>query len=400
MVTPRDVLEARRRLASYIRPSPLVHSNHLSRRFGLDVYLKLESLQDTGSFKVRGALNRLLLLSGEERRLGVVAASAGNHAQGVAWAARQLSIPATIFMPRFAPIAKLLATRGYGAHVIQHGETYDECAQEAREWMKGHGGTLIPGFDDAHVIAGQGTAGMEILEQAPDAQTVIVPAGGGGLLAGVALAVKATRPDVEILGVQSVHAPAVARSMEAGRRISAPPQRTLADGIAVAAPGEIPWAILRERVDGIVTVDEPSIESAVITFLERKHLVVEGAGAAPLAVLIEGRVRLRGRRVVLVVSGGNLDLQWMDRLLQRGALALGRRMRLRIVLPDVPGALSRVTAVIAESGANILQVYHDRLAPEQPVHLSRVEFDLEILSHDHAAEIRRLLHEAGIDVVL
>jgi threonine dehydratase len=368
MVTRTDILEARALLNPYLRPSPMIRSNHLSARLGLEIFLKLESLRDTGSFKVRGALHRLLHLSCEERRRGVVAASAGNHAQGVAWAAGQLRVPATVFMPRLAPIAKLLATRAYGATVISQGDTYDDAAAQARRWIQERGGTLIPGFDDPRVIAGQGCVGLEILEQLPEVDSVIVPAGGGGLLA--------------------------------DRLVTVRPEPTIADGIAVAAPGELPLALIRRHVDGVEAVDEGSIETAVIAFLERKHLVVEGAGASPLALLMEGRVRPRGRRVVLVVSGGNLDLHWMDRIVQRGTLRLGRRMRLKVLLPDLPGSLARITGIIAELGANILQIHHDRLGSDLRVQVSRVEFDLEIRGHDHAAEIRKALDQAGLEMPL
>lgn len=399
MVEPDDILDARERLAPYIRPSPIIHSNHLSQRFGLEIYLKLENLQDTGSFKIRGALHHLLRLPKEILDRRVVAASAGNHAQGVAWAARQLDVCSTIFMPRTAPIAKLLATRSYGARVISKGDNYDEAAHEAAQWIQEHGGPLIPAFDDPHVITGQATVGLEILDQVPDVDSVIVPVGGGGLIAGVALAMKHANPDIEVLGVQSLEAPAMARSLEAGHRAVVASKVTMADGIAVAEPGEITFSIIQRLVDRVETVEEGDIESAVITFLERKNLLVEGAGATPLALLLEGRVRPQGRNVVLVVSGGNLDIQWLDRIIQRGALALGRRMRLRVLIPDVPGALSKITGIIAECGANILQVYHDRLAPEQPVYVSRVEFDLEIQGQDQAETIFRTLEDRGIQVM-
>jgi threonine dehydratase len=399
MVTMQQIIEARQLLAPHLRPSPLIHSNHLSHRLGMEVFLKLESLQDTGSFKVRGALHRLLRLPEAMRAKGVAAASAGNHAQGVAWAARQVGACATIFMPRSAPIAKLLATRSYGARVIQAGDTYDDAARQAETWSEEHGSVLIPAFDDPEIVAGQGTIGLEILEEVSDFDSVIVPVGGGGLIAGIALAIKESRPEVEVLGVQAEYAPAAARSLEAGRRITFPPRPTLADGIAVASPGELTFSMIQRLVDGVLTVEEAAIETAVVTFLERKHLVVEGAGATPLAALLGGSARPRGRRVVLVISGGNLDLQWMDRIVERGALSLGRRMRLRVLLPDLPGSLSKVTGLIAGLGANIFQVHHDRLAPEQPVHLTRVELDLEIEGHDHARRILDAVAEAGIEVM-
>lgn len=399
MLVFQDILKARERIGSFVRKTPLLRSNHLSERLNLEIFLKLENLQETGSFKVRGALNRMLRLTKQERDKGVVAASAGNHAQGVAWAARKLGLQATVFMPVQAPIAKVLATRGYGALVIQQGETYDECALEARRWAELHRALWIPGFDDADVVAGQGTAGIEICEDLKDMDAVLVPAGGGGLLAGIALAVKSMLPAVKVWGVQSESAPALAKSFEAGSRLTVPSSRTLADGIAVSTPGEIPMEIIKKFVDRVLTVRESFIESAVVTFLERKHLVVEGAGAVGLALLLQEEKLLRGSKVALVVSGGNLDLQWMDRLIQRGAMSLGRRMRLKIVLPDVPGSLAKVTQMVAKTGANILQVFHDRLSPEQPIHLSRVEFDLETQGPEHIQEIRRLLTEEKVTIL-
>jgi threonine dehydratase len=399
LVQREDILEARRKLARHLRPSPVVHSNHLSERFGCKIFLKLENLQDTGSFKVRGALNHLMQLSPKELERGVAAASAGNHAQGLAWAARQLGSPATVFMPDHAPIAKLLATKSYGAEVISTGSSYDDAAKAAQGWVDAHNTLLVPAFDDPYIVAGQGTIGLEILEQVPEVDMVIVPVGGGGLIAGIALAVKDVRPRIQVIGVQVNGAPGAVRSLEAGRRVTAAPQPTLADGIAVSGPGEIPFSIMRRYVDGMFTVEETSVEEAVICLLERKHLLVEGAGAVSLALLQEGRLSQRGQSIVLVISGGNLDIQWLDRIIQRGALAMGRRMRLRVFLPDRPGSLAQVTALIAELGANILQVYHDRLAPEEPVQLSRVDFDLEIKGRDHAETVLQALKDRGIQVV-
>lgn len=399
MIGLGEILAAQKSIEKFLRPSPLVASHHLSERLGVEIYLKLESLQVTGSFKVRGALTRLLHLSIQERSKGVIAASAGNHAQGVAWAASRLGILATIFMPRYAPIAKVLATRGYGAEVIRVGEAYDECAQEALQWARDRGATLIPAFDDEIVVAGQGTVGLEICEQIEDIDFVIVPAGGGGLLAGIAIAVKSLKPKVKVIGVQSLGAPALSMSWKRGQRQTIQPSQTIADGIAVASPGAIPFAIIKDMVDSIFAVQERFIEEAIVAFLERKHLVVEGAGATPLGLLLQERDSFRGSRVVLVVSGGNLDLQWLDRLVQRGAMALGRRVRLKVVLRDVPGALAEVTAIIARTQANILQVFHDRLAPGHPLHLSEVEFDLEVEGPDHIQKLRQLLEEKGVKVL-
>jgi threonine dehydratase len=397
---PEEVDRARERLSPYLSPSPLVASRHLSKRFGKKIWLKLESLQDTGSFKIRGALHYLLRLPASQTKAGVVAASAGNHAQGVAWAASLLGISATIFMPVTAPLAKVLATRHYGARVIQEGASYDEAARAARRWTECHGGTLVPAFDHPDVVAGQGTVGLEILEQCPQVEAIIVPVGGGGLISGVALATKARRPGLEIIGVQTVQAPAFARSILRKTPTTVPAGPTLADGIAVASPGEMTFSMVQQWVDRMEMVSEDAIESAIMTFLERKNLVVEGAGAVPLALLLQKEdLDLRARHVVLLLSGGNLDIQWLDRIIQRGALALNRRMRIKLLLPDLPGSLARVTAIIARSGANILQVRHDRLAPDQPVHISRVEFDLEIRDADHRGELLHSLKEEGVHLL-
>jgi threonine dehydratase len=302
-------------------------------------------------------------------------------------------------MPQFASIAKLLATQSYGADVIQTGETYDEAAEAAQQWIAGNDGNLIPAFNDPRVIAGQGTIGLEILEQNPETKSVIVPAGGGGLLAGIAISLKSSHPDIEIFGVQAEHSQGLVESLKRGAPTTSPPIATIADGIAVATPGRLTFQIIQQHVDHVAAVGESAIESAVITFLERKHIVVEGAGAVPLALLIEGKIRTKAQQLVLVVSGGNLDLQLMDRIIQRGSLRLGRRMRLRIVIPDRPGSLHQITGTIAAQGANILQVYHYRMVPDQPLNVSRVDFELEIRGHHHAEEIIRKIEVEGVRVL-
>lgn len=399
MVEFQDVVQAMERISPFLHISPLVPSNHLSERLKMNVFMKLENLQVTGSFKVRGALNKMLLMEDDQRKRGVVTASAGNHAQGVAWAARKLGLQATVVMPRYSPIAKVLATRGYGAVVIKEGENYDECAKKARELADSQGATLVHAFDNSYVIAGQGTVGLEVCQQLDDFDAILIPAGGGGLIAGVSLVVKTLRPRVRVIGVQSEKAPALVESWKRGEKLTVSPEITLADGIAVATPGEIPMKMASRFVDEMFLVKEEFLEVAIVTFLERKHLVVEGAGAAPLALLLQEEGLLKGSKVVLIVSGGNLDLQWMDRLLQRGAMALWRRMRLRVLLPDVPGSLAQVASIIAGTGANILQVFHDRLAPGHHIQFSEVEFDLEIEGQEHAVFLKRLLEEKGISLI-
>jgi threonine dehydratase len=366
---------------------------------GMEIYLKLENVQETGSFKVRGALNFILSMPNEQALKGVVTASAGNHGQGVAWASAKKGIHATIFMPSSVSITKLLSTKAHGAEVRLEGEGYDDSAEAARKWAAQRGATYIHAFDDEHVIAGQGTVALEILDQLPEFDSIVVPVGGGGLIAGVATVIKNLRPQVEIIGVQADAAPSLTVSLQKHEPLTIPSRPTIADGIAVAHPGTVTFKIIKEMVDSVVAVREDSLEKAVITFLEKGHVVVEGAGAAPLACLLEGTAMPRGRRVVLLVSGGNLDLPLMDRIIQRGTLTLGRRMRLRVLLSDRPGSLHRITGVIAKHGANIVQVYHDRLAPEHPVHLSKVDFDLEIRSPEDAALIMHELKGMGIQII-
>ncbi|HET7070690.1 MAG TPA: threonine ammonia-lyase, partial [Nocardioides sp.] len=345
------------RAAETVQPlalrTPMEESRWLSALTGSSVLLKCENLQRTGSFKVRGAYTRMSRLSDEEKSRGVVAASAGNHAQGVALAAQALGIKATVFMPEGAPIPKEKATRGYGADVVFHGRYLEDALAEAREFGARTGAILIHPFDNADVVAGQGTCGLEILEQAPEVETVVVPCGGGGLLSGIAVAVKATHPDVRVIGVQAAGAAAFPGSLRAGHPVKLDSMSTMADGIAVGLPGEVTFTAVRELVDEIVTVSEASLSRAVLATLERAKMVVEPAGAAAVAAILDDPSRF-GTPTVGVLSGGNIDPLLLGKVIQHGMAAAGRYLNLRLRIPDRPGGLARLLSDISEAGANVV----------------------------------------------
>ncbi|WP_297083143.1 threonine ammonia-lyase [uncultured Demequina sp.] len=362
-VTLEDIERAAGVLAGVAQHTPVDHATHLSDAFGAPVLLKLENLQRTGSFKLRGAYHRLSRLSEAERARGVVAASAGNHAQGVAFAAAQLGIEATIFMPLGAPVPKLLATQGYGATVVTDGATVEECLELALAHAKSTGAAMIHPFDHDDVIAGQGTVGLEILEDVPNVRTIVVPVGGGGLIAGIAVAAKqrAAREGrtVEVVGVQAEATAAFPPSLAAGEVTTVERGATIADGIAVVRPGDRTFPLVRDHVDRVVTVDEDSLAKAVLTVLERSKLVVEPAGAAAVAAIMGELIEPAGPTVA-VLSGGNIDPLLMQRIIAQGLVASGRYMTMRIPLPDRPGQLAQVSLLLADAGANVIEVLHTR----------------------------------------
>jgi threonine dehydratase len=366
---------------------------------GASVACTLENLQRTGSFKIRGATNRIATLTNAEREAGVVAASAGNHAQGVALAARQAGIDATIVMPVDAPISKIDATRGYGAAVVLDGEDYHEAAARARDIEAETGATFVHAFDDTAVMAGQGTLGLEIVEDCPDVETVVVPIGGGGLISGVATAIKAIDSSVRIVGVQAEGASSIAQSLEKGEIVERESVDTIADGIAVRTVGEAPFAVIQERVDDVVTVSDDAIAKAVALLLERSKLLVEGAGAAPLAALLEESVDYDdGEEIVLPLCGGNLDLNLLTTVIMRGLVERGRYTRVRTELKDRPGALDDLLDVVAERHANIYAIRHDRTAQDLAVNATEVVLDLETCGVDHVTELVDALEAAGYPV--
>ena len=385
------IRRARERLAGRVVATPCRESPKLTALTGGAVILKLENVQRTGSFKERGACNRLLTLSDEEKRRGVVAASAGNHAQAVAYHAGRLGIAATVVMPTAAPLVKVAAARDFGARVVLHGQNYDEAAAHALSLAQSEGAAVLHPFEDVEVIAGQGTIGLELLEQVPDVEAIVVPVGGGGLIAGIACAVKETKPDVRIYGVESETFPGMKRALEH----AAPPEllggKTIADGIAVREVGSIARAVVERYVDGIELVEEEEIAEAILMLLEGDKTVAEGAGAVGVAGLASGRLALGERKTAVVVSGGNIDVNLVARIIERGLVKSGRRKRLTLVIPDVTGALARLTSRVADLGTNILEINHDRAFAGVELGETLVELVLETRGSEHAREVREKL---------
>ncbi|MFB6269562.1 MAG: threonine ammonia-lyase, partial [Halobacterium sp.] len=356
-----DVLDARERVADVARHTPLDYSNTFSTMTGAEVHLKLECFQRTGSFKIRGATNRIRTLSETERDAGVVTASAGNHAQGVALAASRSDVDSKVVMPETAPISKIKATKSYGAEVVLHGIDYDAAQAHAHELEDEEGRTYVHAFDDEHIMAGQGTLGLEIVDDLPEVDTVVVPIGGGGLIAGIATAVKAHDPDVRVVGVQAEGASTVAKSLQKGEPRSVDQVDTIADGIAVRRVGEKTFPVIRERVDEVVTVSDDEIATALMLMLERGKTLVEGAGATPLAALLEGKFVYEDDEVIVpALCGGNIDLNLLTTVIMRGLVDQGRYVKIRTVLKDRPGALNDLLDVVADERANIYAIQHDR----------------------------------------
>ncbi|GAQ51419.1 threonine ammonia-lyase [Streptomyces acidiscabies] len=397
-VTLDDVRGAQKMLSGVARMTAMEGSRHLTQLVGSPVHLKCENLQRTGSFKLRGAYVRIAGLLPEERAAGVVAASAGNHAQGVALASALLGVHATVFMPQGAPLPKISATREYGAEVRLHGQVVDETLTAAQEYADETGAVLIHPFDHPDVIAGQGTVGLEILEQCPEVRTIVVGIGGGGLAAGIAVAVKALRPDVRIVGVQASGAAAYPPSLAAGRPVSVRGPLTMADGIRVGRPGDVPFAIVRDLVDEVRTVSEDALSAALLLCLERAKLVVEPAGASPVAALLSEPGAFEGP-VVAVLSGGNVDPVLMQRVLRHGMAAQGRYLAVRLRLTDRPGALATLLGVLSEADANVLDISHVRTDPRLGLAEAEVELHLETKGPAHCTEVGQALRAAGYTVI-
>ncbi len=387
MVTVQSIEAAAARIGPSIYESPLVHSRTLSRLTGNTIFLKLENLQMTGSFKERGALNRILTMTDEERRRGVIAASAGNHAQGVAYHAAQRGIPVQIWMPRSTPLVKLSATRNHGADVVLHGENYDEACRAATDRSRERQATFIHPFDDDEVIAGQGSLGLELLRQNPTLDVIVVPVGGGGLIGGVACAVKAYARKVEVVGVQTARLPSMTAALRDSVPVELPAGPTLADGIAVRKAGTRTLPLVQRYVDQIVTVDEDEIAAAILTLLEGEKTVAEGAGAVALAALLQGKTGHRGKNIAVLVSGGNLDVNLLARIIERGMVRDGRRLRLRVRLPDYPGSLEGLTSVIAKASANIVETSYNRAHYGVGLNEAALDVTMETRGRDHASEL-------------
>lgn len=392
------ILDAAERLSKRVRFTETIHSHHFSERLGFPLFFKCENLQRTGAFKLRGALNVMTTLDRRELERGVVTASAGNHAQGVAYGADLLGVKATVFMPESTPLQKVLATREYGATVVLTGKTFDDaCAAGVKE-AAAAGARFIHPFDDELVMAGQGTIGVEILKALPDVRTVLVPVGGGGLIAGVATALKEINPRVTVVGVEAKAAPSMHHALKRGRVEEIPITVSLADGIAVKRPGERCFEVIRRLVDRVVLVDEEEIALAIVALLEKTKLLVEGAGAVGLAALLSGKVGGDPGKTVCLLSGGNIDVKTISVVVERGLLAAGRYVKLKIELEDVPGALARLSAEIAAVNANISIITHDRRSKSLPIGKTDVSIELETRGYDHIKEVIRHLERAGYRV--
>jgi threonine dehydratase len=400
MLTIADIEAARERIRGGIYESPCVESIPLSQLTGAHIYCKLDYLQRTGSFKERGARNALLQLSPEQRQRGVIAASAGNHAQGVAYHGALLGIPVTVVMPKFASLIKVTNCRHLGATVLLQGGDLSEARVEAEAIAARDGSTFIHPYDNVQVMAGQGTIALEILEQAPGVQAIVAPVGGGGLLAGIGTVVEARKPDVRVVGVEPVNAACLTAALAAGHPVTVTLSSTLADGLAVSQAGAQPFEVLRRVVDQVVTVDEAAIALAVLRLIELEKSVVEGAGAAPLAAFLAGKLdTLKGMNVVLVLCGGNIDLTILDRVIEIGLVADGRLARFTVSISDRPGGLARLAEVIASTGASIKEIVHDRAFSGPDLSEVRVVCVVETTGHDHVKQLHRALADAHVVIV-
>lgn len=399
MIDHEDVVAAQSRIAETVRWTPLDYSNTYSARTGTAVYLKYEMFQRTGSFKIRGATNRILTLDEPARDAGVVTASAGNHAQGVALAATRNGVDATVVMPEHAPISKVRATRDYGAMVELHGEDYNDAAARAHEIERQEHRTYVHAFDDDMVMAGQGTIGLEIIEDCPSVDTIVVPIGGGGLISGIATAVAGRDDDVRVIGVQAEGASSAAKSLEKGELHELDAVETIADGMATRRIGESTFEVIRNRVDEVVTVSDADIVEALIYLLERSKCLVEGAGAASLAALLTGQFDFEDDEVIVpILSGGNIDLNMLTTVIMRGLVELGRYLKIRTTLKDRPGALHELLGIIADQQANIYAVRHDRTSRDIAMDATDIELDLEMRGPEHVEGLLAALERRGYDV--
>ncbi|MGZ3687292.1 MAG: threonine ammonia-lyase [Bdellovibrionota bacterium] len=399
-ITLARIQEAKQELHKFLPPSPLLKNTWLSEILGCEIYLKLENMQPIGSFKIRGAAYRISQLSKRERKQGVIAASAGNHAQGVAWASRHYKVDALIVMPRTAPLVKVQNTRSLGAEVVLEGDNYDEAYLVARQIARKTGRFFIHAFEDADVIAGQGTLGLEILEQLPDVDVVIGSMGGGGLMSGVATVLKENRPQVKIIGAQASGAAAMVNSIKKGRAVRVEKVETFADGIAVSEASPVMLKLLEPLLDEVVTADDEAIANSVLSLIEKAKVVAEGSGALPLAAAELLRKKLHGKKVVLIISGGNIDVNVLSRIIDRGLIRAGRRLRVNVLLSDRPGSLARLTELLAREGANILQAIHDRSEPSTTIDLTEVALTLETRGPEHSEKVIRALRDHVIRLEL
>lgn len=390
-----DIRNAHDALQNIAHVTPLDYSQTFSDLTQHSVYLKLENLQKTGSFKVRGAFNKILSLSEEERAQGVIAASAGNHAQGVAFASLKAQLECTIVMPERAPLAKVQATKSYGANVVLHGETFDDAMDHANRLQQETGAVFVHAFEDEKIITGQGTIGLEILEQLPEVEVIVCPIGGGGLISGIASAVKAMKPSVRIYGVEAAACPSMLSRLKGKNMTDHAGTKTIADGIAVKHPGELTYEIVNKTVDDIVTVDDLEMTRTMLHLLERNKLLVEGSGAAALAALVYKKLPIEKKKVVAIISGGNVDVHFMSRIIEHGLVEAGRFVKLSTLVTDQPGHLSRLLNIIAEEQANVISIEHYRISPRVIPGQTEIQLSLETKDRHHITEIEQALKQAG-----
>ena len=393
-VTLQMIQEAQERLKGVAQKTGLSYSNSVSDLAGCKVFLKLENLQRTGSFKLRGAYNKVASLTPAEREKGVIAASAGNHAQGVALAASEYGCQSVICMPKHAPLSKIAATKGYGANVVLHGDFFDEAAAKAVELTAEHGYTFVHPFNDPEVIAGQGTIALEIMEQLSDVDAIVAPIGGGGLISGLAVAAKSVNPKIKVIGVQTENMPSMKVSLENGQAIAYNGKATLADGIAVKVPGDLTFSICQKYVDEVVTVDESEIASAILILLERGKTVAEGAGAVPVAALMNGKISgIRNKKVAALVSGGNIDVNNMTRVINQGLIRSQRKIFFQTIIPDGPGELVKLLSIIADTSANVLSITHERSQHGISMGTTAVSLELETANEKHVEKLMNVLRD-------
>jgi len=397
--TFEEIEKAKSMQGEEIRKTPLLHSPFLSKLIGSDIYLKSEFQQKTGSFKIRGAYYKIKSLTAEEKKNGVVAASAGNHAQGVAYASSLEKIPCTIVMPEHASPAKIAATRGYGANIILHGTTYDESWTKAKEISEKTGAKIIHAFDDPQIIAAQGVIGLEILDELPDVDEIYLPIGGGGLAAGVLIAVKTKNPKIKVIGVQSKAFPAMKESLSSGSLKSTEGNRTIADGISVKKPGELTFSIIKDLIDDIVLVDDSQIIKAMFLLMERAKIVIEPAGAVGIAYLLDNKPA-PGKKIAIILAGGNVDMYLLGQIVDKGLAAMGRLLKIFVLLPDRPGALKDLVDEITDANANIVEVVHDRLSLDINAGSAGVTLSLETEGQESADKLIERLKKKGIQFKL
>lgn len=393
------VKEAQQNIKKVARKTPLFYTSTFSEECNCNVYLKCENKQKTGAFKLRGAYNKLVNLTEEQKEKGVIASSAGNHAQGVAYAATSFEVKSTIVMPETAPLAKVKATKGYGAEVIQAGQVYDECYEKALEVQKETGATFVHPFNDIDVMAGQGTIALEILEELPETDCIVVPVGGGGLISGIATAAKSVKPSIKIIGVQPEIIASTKASMESGKVVTLPGAKSLADGISVSTPGNLCFEYIKKYVDDVVTISEDEISYGMFALMERNKLIAEGAGAAPLAALLAGKIKgMNEKNVVALVSGGNVDIATTAKVIERELVLLKRRIRFSVELQDKEGTLGALISTIGKMGGNVVTVRQNSNWNEKGLDFADVCFEVTVQSEEHGKQIKEELKKLGYEL--